>query len=100
MISDKISSQVRRSSEKLHSRQKSRDVNVDIYSYDVIEEDGIQVVNGEENFAPKPLHMDEAIAQLQQNDSEVLVFINADLERINVIYRKRNGDFGVIDPII
>lgn len=100
MISDKISSQVRRSSEKLHSRQKSRDVNVDIYSYDILEEDGIQVVNGKENFAPKPLHMDEAIMQLQQSDNEVLVFINADLERINVIYRKNNGDFGIIDPIV
>lgn len=101
MISDKISSQVRRSCEKLHSRQKSRDnVNVDIYSYDVIEEDGVQVVNGEENFARKPLHMDEAIIQLQQSGSEVLVFINADLDRINVIYRKNNGDFGVIDPIV
>lgn len=100
MISDKLSSQVRRSADKLHSRQKSRDANVDIYSYDVVEEDGIQVVNGKENFAPKPLHMDEAIMQLQQNESEVLVFINADLERINVIYRKNNGDFGVIDPIV
>ena len=44
--------------------------------------------------------MDEAIMQLQQSDNEVLVFINADLERINVIYRKNNGDFGIIDPIV
>ncbi len=100
MVSDKISSQVRRNSDKLHSRQKTRDVNVDIYSYDVVEEDGVQVVNGVENFAPKPLHIDEAIMQFQQNEKEVLVFINADLDRINVIYRKNNGDFGVIDPIV
>ncbi len=100
MISDKISSQVRRSSDKLHSRHKSRDVNVDIYSYDLLEEDGLQVVNGTENFSKKPLHMDEAIMQLQQSDKEILVFINADLERINVLYRKGNGDFGIIDPIV
>ncbi len=100
MISDKISSQVRRSSDKLHSRHKSRDVNVDVYSYDLVEEDGLQVVNGTENFSKKPLHMDEAIMQLQQSESEILVFINADLERINVLYRKGNGDFGIIDPIV
>lgn len=100
MISDKISSQVRRSSDKLHSRHKSRDVNVDIYSYDLLEEDGLQVVNGTENFSKKPLHMDEAIMQLQQTENEVLVFINADLERVNVLYRKSNGDFGIIDPIV
>lgn len=100
MISDKISSQVRRSSDKLHSRHKSRNVNVDIYSYDLLEEDGLQVVNGTENFSKKPLHMDEAIMQLQQTENEVLVFINADLERVNVLYRKSNGDFGIIDPIV
>ena len=102
LVSDKLESQVRKSADKGQSnRRKSRDnVNVDIYSYELKEENGIQVVSGTENFAPKPLHMDEAIMQLQQSESEVLVFINAELERINVIYRKKNGEFGIIDPIV
>jgi putative sigma-54 modulation protein len=29
---------------------------------------------------------------------EFLVFLNSETERPNVIYRLRNGDFGLIDP--
>ena len=102
LVTDKIESQVRKSADKGQSnRRKSRDnVNFDVYTYELQEENGTQVVNGTENFAPKPLHIDEAIMQLQQNDNEVLVFINAELDRINVIYRKKNGEFGIIDPIV
>jgi len=102
LVGDKLEAQVRKSASKeLSNRRKSRDnVNIDIYSYELQDENGTQVVSGTENFAPKPLHIDEAIMQLQQSDSEVLVFINAELERINVIYRKKNGEFGIIDPIV
>lgn len=100
MITNKIESQVRKTAGKAHtSHRKSRDANVDVYTYDVIEEDGIKVVNGSENYSRKPLHLDEALLQLQQGDSELLVFFNAELERINVLYRKLNGDFGLIDPL-
>ena len=100
LVTDKIESQVRNAAAKAHqSRRKSRDANVDIYTYDVQEENGTKVVNGTENYSPKPLHLDEALLQLEQTDGEVLVFFHADLERINVLYRKRNGDFGLIDPL-
>ena len=100
LVTDKIESQVRKAAAKAHqSRRKSRDANVDIYTYDVQEENGTKVVNGTENYSPKPLHLDEALLQLEQTDGEVLVFFHADLERINVLYRKRNGDFGLIDPL-
>jgi len=102
LVSDKLESQVRKAASKGQSnRRKSRDnVNIDIYTYELQNENGTQVVSGTENFAAKPLHIDEAIMQLQQSDSEVLVFINAELERINVLYRKKNGEFGIIDPIV
>ncbi len=102
MVTDKLESQVRKSAHKYqNNRRKSRDdIQYDIYTYELQEEDGVTTVNGTENFAPKPLHMDEAIMQLQQSDKEVLVFINAEVERINVIYRKKSGEFGIIDPIV
>lgn len=100
LVTDKIESQVRKAAARSHTgRRRTRDVNVDIYTYDVAEENGAKVVNGTENYSPKPLHLDEALLQLEQTDNEVLVFFHADLERINVLYRKRNGDFGLIDPL-
>lgn len=97
LVTDKVESQVRKSAAKSHERRKT--TNVDVYTYDVQEDDGTKVVSGTENYSPKPLHLDEALLQLEQSGSEVLVFFNAELDRINVLYRKRNGDFGLIDPL-
>ena len=38
--------------------------------------------------------------QLDSIGSDFFVFLNADNGRINVIYRRRTGDYGLIDPII
>lgn len=104
MVTDRLESQIRKQASLrkniTKSREKHGEPDVDIYTYELSEEDGVQVVNGTENFSKKPLFLDEAIMQLQQNDSEVLVFVNAELARINVLYRKRNGEFGLIDPIV
>lgn len=100
LVTDKLESQIRKASSKGHTyRRKARDAEIDVYTYEVAEEDGVKVVSGSENYSPKPLHLDEAMMQLEKSDSELLVFFHAELERINVLYRKRNGDFGLIDPL-
>lgn len=100
MITDKVESQVRKHASRATEGRRAGRAQIDVYSYEVNEENGAQVVSGTENYAPKPLHLDEALLQFQQADKEVLVFFNAELERLNVIYKKRNGDFGLIDPVI
>jgi putative sigma-54 modulation protein len=52
----------------------------------------------EENVEPKPMFADEAALQLEQRDEIVLIFLNAETERINVMYRNKQGGFGLIDP--
>ena len=55
----------------------------------------------QEHFARKqPLHLDEALMQLESIGSEFLVFINAETDRVNVVYRRRIGGYAVIDPVL
>ena len=51
-----------------------------------------------DKYEPKPMAVEEAAMQLDALKYEFLVFINSETERPNVIYRLRNGDFGLIDP--
>ena len=51
-----------------------------------------------ERYEPKPMDVEEAAIQLQKSDDGFLVFINAETDRVNVLYRMKNGDFGLIDP--
>ena len=51
-----------------------------------------------DDFSPKPMIVEEAALQLESTDNEFLVFLNAETERVNVIYRRKTGDLGLIDP--
>jgi putative sigma-54 modulation protein len=42
--------------------------------------------------------VDEAAMQLANREDDFLVFLNAETERVNVIYHRKDGDFGLIDP--
>jgi putative sigma-54 modulation protein len=46
----------------------------------------------------KPMDIDEAVMQMDLANSEFLVFTNAKTRSINVIYRRKDGNFGLIEP--
>ncbi len=101
LITDKLESQVKKHGNKLRERHKKRNnVEIDVYSYSVEEEDGVKIVSGDEYFTPKPVQIEEALLQLEKDDNEFIVFFNAEVDRINVLYKKRNGNVGLIDPVI
>ena len=50
---------------------------------------------------PQPLYVEEAVLQFEHHPEEtVFVFINADESRINILYRRKNGELGLIDPAV
>jgi putative sigma-54 modulation protein len=52
-----------------------------------------------EKYPVKPMFVDEAVLQLQMNTAQqFVVFLNARSEKVNVLYRRKQGNFGVIEP--
>lgn len=49
-------------------------------------------------FVIKPLSVEEAVAEMAGEGAEFLVFRNASHDRVNVIYRRSDGNYGLIDP--
>lgn len=49
-------------------------------------------------FEPKPMDASEALMQLKLSSDDFLVFLNADTDLVNVIYRLKDGNFGLIEP--
>ncbi|HEY8347522.1 MAG TPA: ribosome-associated translation inhibitor RaiA [Symbiobacteriaceae bacterium] len=49
-------------------------------------------------FPIKPLTLDEAIVQMELLSHDFFVFANAETERINVLYRRKDGNYGLLDP--
>jgi len=50
-------------------------------------------------FALKPMSVDEATLQLELIGHSFFVFTNAETNDTNVVYRRNDGDFGLIEPL-
>jgi putative sigma-54 modulation protein len=51
-----------------------------------------------ERYAVKPMFVDEAVLQLEMSTRQFIVFMNPRSSRVNVLYRRKAGDFGLIEP--
>jgi putative sigma-54 modulation protein len=49
-------------------------------------------------FAVKPMTAEEAVLQLELVGHDFFVFRNADSDEVNVVYRRRQGGYGLIEP--
>jgi putative sigma-54 modulation protein len=49
-------------------------------------------------FAVKPMSPEEAVLQLELVGHDFFVFQNADTNGVNVVYRRRDGRYGLIEP--
>jgi len=49
-------------------------------------------------FFVKPMPVDEAIRQMELLGHNFFLFIDADTERLNLLYRREDGDYGLIEP--
>ncbi len=50
-------------------------------------------------FNMKPMHPDEAALQLELVGHAFYLFLNAESDAVAVIYRRRDGNLGVIEPV-
>lgn len=101
MVLDKLEVQLRRMREKIRStrRKEVAPARMDVISFDpAVEGHSAPRIVESDQFEPKPMTVEEAALQLDSLEYDFLVFRNADSEGINVIYRRDNGDFGLIDP--
>ena len=104
-VVDKVARQMRKHKTKLqnHRPRHAKPIELDshIYPADDSEDDEAKprghAVRAEK-LAVKPMYVDEAVLQMDVSDRQFLVFLNADTEKVNVMYRHKNGDFGLIVP--
>jgi len=49
-------------------------------------------------FAMTPMHPDEAVEQMELLGHDFFVFYNADEGQLNVLYRRKEGNYGLLQP--
>ncbi len=51
-------------------------------------------------FGIEPMFEEDAIAEMEELGHNFFIFVNAETERFNVVYKRRDGDFGIIEPVV
>ncbi len=63
-----------------------------------IEETSAPVIKRTKRFAVKPMSAEEAVMQMDLLGHDFFVFSNSDTDEINVVYRRKDGNYGLIEP--
>ncbi|GAB7388002.1 ribosome-associated translation inhibitor RaiA [Bacillaceae bacterium] len=64
---------------------------------DAPEEENIAIVRTK-RFTLKPMDAEEAVLQMDMLGHNFFVFTNADTNQVNVVYRRKDGRYGLIEP--
>ena len=97
LVVDKLEKQFRRYKDKISSRKsKVVDTTSELEIEDYFEEDEQTIVRRKEVFL-KPIDEEEAITQMELLGHSFFVFKNVDTGKINVVYKRNDGDYGVIE---
>lgn len=103
MVSDTLQRQITRFKDKHWRRKPRRAVEQPVIvetlgaSADTVdEEEGVPQIVRTKEFAVKPMHSEEALEQMELLGHDFFVFRNAENNLVNVLYRRKDGNYGLI----
>ena len=101
-VIDKLEGQLRKYKTKLRKRYEAQDSKLKFEAFDDLDEQAPAVdepkIVRTKKFAIKPMSPEEAAMQMDLLEHDFFVFLNAETDDVNVVYRRKNGDYGLIEP--
>ena len=100
MALDKLEKQIKKNKEKIRERRsatKNRNRSMLAETANLGDDDTERQIKIK-NIEYKPMDIEEAVLQMDLIEDNFLVFTNARSDKINVLYRRRDGHYGLIQP--
>lgn len=100
MALDKLEKQIKKSKQKIRERRsasKNRNRSK-LEETDILPDEDAERQIKIRNIEYKPMDIEEAILQMDLIEDNFLVFSNARSDRVNVLYRCKDGHYGLIQP--
>ncbi|SUY46688.1 ribosome-associated protein [Clostridium putrefaciens] len=98
LVVDKLERQIRKQKTKLLRRNTGDSLRFQsIIAYEDKGEEEPKVVKTKK-FAIKPMGTEEAVLQMELLAHSFFVYQNADTGEVNVIYKRKDGNYGLIEP--
>lgn len=90
---DKLEQQMRKFKSKLMSKERVEIV----YDEDIVDDDVLEEVVKRKKVYLKPMDEEEAIMQMELLEHTFFVFKDIKTEKVNVLYKRLDGAYGVIE---
>ena len=100
LVEEIIERQIRRYKKKLIDKKQAAIAFSQAFiedEEDTAYKDDIQIVKTKK-FAMKPVNPEEACLQMEMLGHNFFVFLNSETEQVNVVYKRKNGTYGLIEP--
>ena len=100
LVEEVIERQLRKYKNKLIARhQEGGNFKQEFFdAADSVDEDNEIKIVRTKKFGFKPMYPEDACVQMELLGHDFYVFCNAETDEVNVVYRRKNGTFGLIEP--
>ncbi|MGT2930139.1 ribosome hibernation-promoting factor, HPF/YfiA family [Streptococcus dentasini] len=101
LVSDKIERQIRKNKTKIAKKHREKVATGEVFSAEFSAEKAEEVPEAKivrtKNIDLKPMDAEEAILQMDLLGHDFFIYTDADDGTTNVIYRREDGDYGLIE---
>lgn len=98
LIIDKLERQIRKQKTKLQRKLHEEFLDFSaIEEYDDEDNEESKIVRTK-RFAMKPMVAEEAVLQMELLGHSFFVYMDADSSEVNVVYKRNDGNYGLIEP--
>lgn len=100
MVLDKLEKQIKKNKQKIRERRpgvKGKNITLMEADINLPDEELVREVKIK-HIEYKPMDVEEAVLQMDLLNNNFLVFTNARSDQVNVLYRRKDGHYGLIQP--
>lgn len=94
---DILERQIRKNKTRLERKLRENAFDPGNFLTDDVDEEDFRVIKAK-RFSTKPMDVEEAILQMNLLGHTFFVFVNASSQETNVVYKRNDGDYGLIEP--
>ncbi len=101
MVLDKLEKQIKKNKQKSRKRKGASKAigENEIYEKNILPANTDEVQIKVKNIEYKPMDVEEALLLMDITPDNFIVFINSTSDRVNVLYNRNDGDYGLIQPV-
>ena len=97
LVIDKLEGQIRKYKTRLNRKSKDNKLAFNLASIEPLEDEEEDVLVKTKTITPKPMDMEEAIMQMELIGHSFFVYRDAESDSISIVYRRNDGDYGLIE---